>query len=187
LHKGWYDWIMKKNISEAQQENGVSIRVATVSDLPEIVAIYNQAVPTHRSTANTTPVTVEGRTTWFREHEPLKHPIFVAEMDGRIAGWCSLSTYRPGRAALRYTAEISIYIDQSFQQKGIGSKLIQHALDACPRLEIRNIIGVVIDKNEGSTRLLEKLGFQRWGHLPRVLDFNGVECGEFYYGKRIGE
>ena len=26
-------------------------------------------------------------------------------MDGRLAGWCSLSPYRPGPATLRYTAE----------------------------------------------------------------------------------
>ena len=163
------------------------IRVATQADLPGIVAIYNQAVPTHRSTANTTPVTVEGRKAWFMEHDPEKHPIFVAEVDGKLAGWCSLSTYRPGRMALRFTAEMSLYIDSAFHRKGIGSALICHALKACPTLGIKNIVGVVIDQNEGSWKLLEKLGFQRWGYLPRVLDFNGEEFGEFYYGIRVSD
>jgi L-amino acid N-acyltransferase YncA len=163
------------------------IRIATLTDLPGIVAIYNQAVPTHRSTANTTPVTVEGRKTWFLEHDPAKHPIFVAEVDGRIAGWCSLSTYRPGRMALRFTAEMSIYIDNAFHRKGIGSALVRHALEACPRLEIKNIVGVVIDQNDGSRKLFEKMGFQQWGYLPRVLDFDGKEFGEFYYGKRVSD
>ena len=106
-------------------------------------------------------------------------------MNGHVVGWCSLSLYRPGRLALRFTAELSYYIDASFQRQGIGSALIGHALEACPSLEIKNIIAVLIDRNEASRKLLEKLGFQQWGYLPRVLDFDGEECGEFYYGKRV--
>jgi L-amino acid N-acyltransferase YncA len=160
-------------------------RIAKSSDLPAIVAIYNQAVPTHRSTANTTPWTVDGRKKWFEEHEPGRHPIFVADLDGCVIGWCSLSVYRPGRAALRFTAEISYYVDTAHQGQGVGQALIRHALDASPSLGIRNIIAVLLDRNEPSRKLLEKLGFQQWGYLPRVLDFDGEECGEFYYGKRV--
>jgi L-amino acid N-acyltransferase YncA len=163
------------------------IRVAKSEDLPAIVEIYNQAVPTYRSTANTTPVTVEARKKWFQEHEPDRHPIFVAELDGGVIGWCSLSTYRPGRAALRFTAEISYYVDTDHQGQGVGQALIRHAVDASPSLGIKNIIAVLLDRNEPSRKLLEKLGFQQWGYLPRVLDFDGQECGEFYYGKRVVE
>jgi phosphinothricin acetyltransferase len=163
----------------------IAIRVAKWDDLPAIVEIYNQAVPSHRSTANTTPVTVEARKKWFQEHEPHRHPIFVAELNGCVIGWCSLSVYRPGRAALRFTAEISYYVDTAHQGQGVGQALIRHAVDASPALGIKNIIAVLLDRNEPSRKLLEKLGFQQWGYLPRVLDFDGEECGEFYYGKRV--
>ena len=174
-----------KNITPATSAHKVHIRVAVFDDLPYIVEIYNQAVPTHRSTANTTPVTVEGRKTWFQEHEPDRHPIYVAEVDGKVVGWCSLSVYRPGRSALRFTAEISCYVDGNNQQRGVGRELISHALEASASLGIRNIVAVLIDRNEASRKLVEKLGFQQWGYLPRVLDFDGQECGEFYYGKRV--
>jgi L-amino acid N-acyltransferase YncA len=163
----------------------VNIRIADLHDLPAIVEIYNQAVPTHRSTANTTPATVEGRKTWFHEHKPHKHPIYVAEMNGEVIGWCSLSVYRPGRSALRFTAEVSCYVDGNNQGQGVGRDLINHALDAGPSLGIKNVIAVLIDRNEASRKMFEKLGFQQWGYLPRVLDFDGQECGEFYYGKRV--
>lgn len=163
----------------------IRIRVAKIGDLPAIVGIYNQAVPTYRSTANTTPVTVEARKKWFDDHEPDRHPIFVAELDGCVIGWCSLSVYRPGRAALRFTAEISYYVDSAHQGQGVGQALIRHAVEAGPSLGIKNIIAVLLDRNEPSRKLLEKLGFQQWGYLPRVLDFDGQECGEFYYGKRV--
>ena len=163
------------------------IRIATLADLPGIVAIYNQAVPSHRSTANTDPVTLEERKAWFLEHDPARHPIFLAEVGDRVAGWCSLSTYRPGRMALRYTAELSCYVDGAFQSKGIGSALVRHLMEVCQSLEIKNIVAVVIDQNQGSRKLLEKMGFSQWGYLPRVLDFDGEEFGEFYYGKRVAD
>jgi L-amino acid N-acyltransferase YncA len=165
----------------------IQIRVAELKDLPAIVAIYNQAVPTHRSTARTTPVTLEERKAWFIEHDPGGHPIFLAEVNRQIAGWCSLSAYRPGRTALRFTTEISYYLDTAFQGRGIGTTLVSHAVSASPRLGIKNIVAVVIDINEGSRKLLEKLGFVQWGYLPRVVDFNGQEYGEFYFGKRVAE
>jgi len=86
---------------------------------------------------------------------------------------------------LRFTAEISFYIEDTFQRQGIGSALIRFALEACPSLSIKNVIAVLLDRNEASRKLLEKLGFQQWGYLPRVADFDGQECGEFYYGRRV--
>ena len=163
----------------------VNIRIAEIKDLPQIIAIYNQAVPTRRSTANTIPWTIESRTSWFDEHEPDKYPIFVAEVNDRVVGWCSLSVYRPGRFALRFTSEISYYIDSNFQHQGVGSSLISHALNVSPFLNIKNIIAVIIDRNEPSKKLLEKLGFEQWAYLPRVLDFDGQEFGEYYFGIRV--
>lgn len=161
------------------------IRIAQITDLSTIVAIYNQAVPTRRSTANTIPWTVESRTTWFIEHKPDNHPIFVAEVDGQVVGWCSLSVYRPGRLALRFTSEISYYIDSKFQRQGVGQTLLRHAIKTCPTLNIKNVIAVIIDRNEPSRKILEKLGFEQWAYLPRVLDFDGQEFGEYYYGIRV--
>jgi phosphinothricin acetyltransferase len=176
-----------KNITSPTTTQEMHIRIAELADLPAIVSIYNQAVLTHQSTANITPVTVEGRKAWFQEHEAHKYPIFVAEFEGQVVGWCSLSVYRPGRSALRFTAEISCYIDSGSQRHGVGRELVNHAIEASPSLGIKNLIAVLIDRNDASRKLLEKLGFQQWGYLPRVLDFDGQECGEYYYGMRISE
>lgn len=161
------------------------IRIAKPEDLPRIVEIYNHAIPSHRSTADIAPVKTEDREGWFAEHHPEKHPIFVAEVDGSVAGWCSLSAYRPGRMALRFTAEISCYVDQGFQRRGVGTALFAHALAACPKLQIKNIFAILLDRNVASIGMLEKMGFERWGAMPRVADFDGQECGQFYFGKRV--
>jgi len=171
--------------SQIPKETKISICIAELTDLPAIVGIYNQAVPTYQSTANTELVTVEDRKKWFLEHERDKHPIFVAKIGGIIVGWASLSVYRPGRFALRFTKEISFYVDSDYQRQGVGSALLRHIIRVCPSLNIKNIVAVVIDQNIASKSLLENFDFQQWGYLPCVLDFSGNELGEFYLGLRI--
>ena len=83
------------------------IRIATDTDLPAIVEIYNEAVAERFATADLTPVTLERREQWFEEHDPSAFPIYVFDEDGVVRGWCSLSCYRSGREALLGSAEIS--------------------------------------------------------------------------------
>jgi phosphinothricin acetyltransferase len=161
------------------------IRLAQIDDLPAIVDIYNQAILSKQSTGDTQPLRVEDRMTWFAEHRPDEHPIFVADVDGQVAGWCSLSAYRPGRAALRFTAEISYYISYAYHRRGIATTLVEHAVATCPALQIRHIFAIVLEGNEASLKLLEKMGFEKWGYLPRVADFDGREVGQLYYGWHV--
>lgn len=161
------------------------IRLAQIDDLPAIVDIYNQSISSKQSTGDTEPVRVEDRVTWFREHRPDELPIFVAEVEGGVAGWCSLSAYRPGRAALRFTREISYYIASAYHRKGIGTALIEHTMAACPALQIRHLFAIVLETNTASIELLKKMGFERWGYLPRVADFDGNEVGHLYFGRHV--
>lgn len=161
------------------------IRLAQLDDLPAIVDIYNQSIPSKQSTGDTQPLRVEDRRTWFDEHRPDKYPIFVAEVEGHVAGWCSLSAYRPGRAALRFTAEISYYIAPAYHHQGMGTALIGRALAACPGVQIRHLFAIVLENNAASLRLLEKSGFEKWGYMPRVADFDGIEVGHLYYGRHV--
>jgi L-amino acid N-acyltransferase YncA len=161
------------------------IRLAQQRDLPEIVEIYNQAIQTKQSTGDMQPLGVDDRLTWFREHLPEKYPIFVADMESRVVGWCSLSAYRQGRAAFRHTAEISYYIDFVYHRRGIGTALIKHAISVCPALLIRHLFAIVLEGNQASILLLEKMGFEKWGYLPQVADFDGREVGHLYYGRHV--
>jgi phosphinothricin acetyltransferase len=164
----------------------LTIRIAEARDLPAIVEIYNQAVKLRYATADLSPVTVEGRTAWLAEHDPARNPVFVAESDGAVVGWCSISPYRPGRTALRYTAEISYYVHENFRGIGVASRLIEHSIRECPKLGMKTLFAILLDINPASVRILEKFGFQRWGHMPGVADFDGKECGHLYYGLRLG-
>jgi phosphinothricin acetyltransferase len=138
-----------------------------------------------QKTADITPVTAEDRRKWFEDHAPEKYPILVAEEGNAIVGYLTISPYRPGRMALRYTAEVSYFVHFEHHRQGIASKLLGHAIGICPSLKIKNLIAILINNNQRSIRLLEKYGFEKWGHMPKVAEFDGIEVGHLYYGFRI--
>ncbi len=162
-----------------------SIRLAAKTDLAAIVDIYNQAVSLKFATADISSVTLESRQSWFKDHAPEHYPIYVAEYNESVVGWCSLSPYRPGRMALRHTAEISYYIDKRHRGIGVATSLISRAIDNCPRLGLKTLFAIILDKNQSSTKILRKFGFQQWGHMPNIADFDGEECGHLYFGIRL--
>ncbi len=163
----------------------MNIRIANEHDLQQIVEIYNQAVAQSGATADLNPVSLESRLDWFTDHKPDAYPIWVVEESECILGWCSLSVYRPGRMALRQTAEISYYVHEDHRRKGVASALIQHAIEKCPALKIKNLFCLLLDVNAPSIRVLEKFGFVKWGHMPDVAEFDGRTCGHLIYGRKV--
>jgi L-amino acid N-acyltransferase YncA len=163
----------------------VTIRTATIDDLSSIVAIYNEAIEQRFATADLEPVTVNQRSAWFHEHDPASLPIYVAERECAVVAWCSLSAYRPGRAALRRTAEISYYVRAAVRGRGVGTALVQHAIAQAPRLGKHVLFGILLERNAPSIRLLTKCGFELWGRLPDVAVINGELVSHVYYGRSV--
>src|SRR5438067_7418914 len=150
------------------------IRDALESDLPIIVDIYNATVLTRMVTAELEPTTVEARLPWFREHSPDEHPFWVAENDGRVIGWLDFKKFLP-RCAYRSTAEISVYVDQRFRRQGVARGLLEEAIARAPSLGITALVGLIFAHNAPSLKLFERLGFDRWGLLPRIARLDGAE------------
>ena len=161
------------------------IRVASESDLPAIVEIYNQAVEQRFATADLRPVSVDQRRAWFDDHDPSSYPIHVFERDQAVLGWCSFSSYRSGREAVRGTAEISYYVGLESQGQGVGSALVAHAVREAPRLGKRVLFGILLERNHASIRLMEKCGFELWGRLPDVAMIDGELVSHVYYGRKV--
>ena len=163
----------------------MDIRIATIDDLQAITEIYNQAVAEQFCTADLEPVTMSRMQEWFTQHDPDKYPIFIAELDKFICGWCSLSSHRAGRKALASVAEISFYIHTDFRKQGIGKKLIEYTLQQAPQLGFNNLFALLLDVNTNSIEILKKYNFVKWGHLPEIANINGNICGQFIYGKKL--
>jgi phosphinothricin acetyltransferase len=162
----------------------MTIRDATETELPEIVEIYNAAIPGRLATADTEPVSVESRRAWFREHQPERHPLWVAVENGAVVGWLSFQSFY-GRPAYHATAEVSVYVSPNKQRAGIGRALLARAIEQAPQFGLKTLLGFIFGHNEPSLRLFEVFGFQRWGALPRVAELDGVERDLIIVGRRI--
>lgn len=159
----------------------INIRIATISDLEAIVDILNQAINA-RVNGLLKEETVESRTQWFNSFNPNEYPIYIAEKDNKVVGYCYLSPYRSGRQAMKKIAEISYYIDYKYHKQGIASSLIQHAINNCSRLNKNTLLAVLLDINIPSVSILEKFGFKKWGEYPDVIDLDGKICSQLIYG-----
>jgi phosphinothricin acetyltransferase len=160
------------------------IRDATTRDLARIVEIYNAAIPGRRATADTEPVSVESRVPWFESHTPTRHPIWVAEREGRIVGWLSFQPFY-GRPAYAATAEVSVYVATDSQRSGVARAMLARAIDAAPGLGLDTLLGFVFGHNEQSLRLFGAFGFERWGLLPKVARLDGVARDLAILGRRV--
>jgi phosphinothricin acetyltransferase len=144
------------------------IRPATAADLPVITEIYQHAVLHGTATFELTPPDLAEMTRRFKALMDGGFPYFVAELDGRIAGYAYAGPYRP-RPAYRFTVENSIYLDPAIHRRGVGLVLLQRLIDESEARGYRQMIAVIGDSaNAGSIGVHARCGFQMIGTHPDV-------------------
>ena len=104
----------------------MNIRIATIEDSGAIRAVYAPYIDT--------PVTFETALPTIEEFEGRvagilpEYPYLVCEKDGRIIGYAYACRHRE-RAAYRWNAELSVYLDGAFVAKGLGRRLYGALID----------------------------------------------------------
>ncbi len=142
------------------------IRIAGPDDLPAINAIYNHYVAISTCTYQVVPSTEQERRQWYDAHDAL-HPITVAEVDGQIVAWGSLSCFHP-RAAYDRTVEDSVYVHHQWQRKGIGRAILADLISRARELGHHTVIGIISGDQIASVEIHRALGFQEAGYLKEV-------------------
>jgi L-amino acid N-acyltransferase YncA len=142
------------------------IRKADIEDLKFVLEIYNEAVLNTVATFDTEPRTMEQQKTWF-EHHGDRHPLLVAEDDGEVVGWASLSAWSD-RRAYDDTVEISLYVRAENRGRGVGKALMQAVVEAGKAAGLHSIIARIAGGNEASIRLHRSAGFQDIGVMREV-------------------
>ncbi len=92
---------------------------------------------------------------WFQEHSPNRHPLWVLEIDGKLAGWLSFQSFL-SRCAYRGTAEVSVYVHPEFRRRGVGRALLEQAIVRSPALEITALAGLILGHNAASLQLFRR-------------------------------
>jgi phosphinothricin acetyltransferase len=142
------------------------IRRATTADLPAITAIYNDAIINSTATFDTDPKSLDDRAAWLASHGE-RYPVLVAELDGEVVGWSSLSRWSD-RRAYDGTAETTFYVSAQHRGRGIGRVLKAAIIDEARRLGFHSLIARVAEGSDASLHLNECFGFRRVGTLKEV-------------------
>jgi phosphinothricin acetyltransferase len=150
----------------------VHIRTARLTDAEAIRGIYNRAILTV-ATFDLEPRSLEEQQQWLAMRSGA-HLVLVADAGGSLAGFASLSPYRD-RPAYRTTVENSVYVDESFQGKGVGKQLMSELVDSAREHGFHSVIARIVSSNAASIALHRAVGFEnrRRREGSRVANWDG--------------
>src|SRR3954453_17796996 len=98
------------------------VRESRDSDVRAIHEIYSPYVVKGFATFEETPPTIDELRNRRDTMRAMLMPHLVAELDGRVVGYCYAGPYRV-RPAYRFTVENSVYLAEGFGGRGIGTAL----------------------------------------------------------------
>jgi len=104
---------------------------------------------------------------WLAERRAAGLPVFVAEVDGQVAGYVSYGPFRP-HPGYRHTVEHSVYVAPAFRGRGIASTLMRALVAHARRQDLHVMMAGICSTNTGSIALHERLGFEVVAVLPEV-------------------
>ena len=139
----------------------MEIRLATLGDAEAIRQIYNLEVTTSTVTFDLVPRTLDQQEEWLAKRSGA-HAVLVAEEEGEILGFASLSPYRD-RAAYSTTVEDSIYIARPHQGRGVGKQLLGALVEVARQHGFHAMMARIVGGHEASIALHSAVGFTTVG------------------------
>jgi len=103
----------------------------------------------------------------------LQQPRIVAISDDQLVGWAALSPVST-RECYSGVAEVSVYVHQQHQRKGIGRMLLLQLITESEQNGIWSLLSVIHEENRASIHLHEQCGFRYIGYRERIAQLNGV-------------
>jgi L-amino acid N-acyltransferase YncA len=135
-------------------------------DAAACAAIYEPYVLTTAVSFEDRPPDVAQMTERIARYQAT-HQWIVAEDAGDVAGYAYACPHRD-RAAYRWTTEVSVYVGQAHQRRGIGRALYDELLPALRTQGFYVACAGVTLPNEASVALHESLGFTPVGVFRRI-------------------
>ena len=142
------------------------IRAAAQKDAQAICGIYNHYVKNTVISFEEQPVSIHEMEERIRE-TTANFPWLVWEEAGEILGYAYVNKYRD-RSAYRYSAEISIYLKNGQEGKGLGTFLMERLIDETRNSGIHALIAGITLPNKRSVAIHEKFDFEKIAHFREV-------------------
>lgn len=158
------------------------LRFATGGDVPALLAVYEQYIPT----AVTFEYVLPSQEEFLRRVESISevYPYLVLEGEGAVLGYAYAHRIAE-RAAYGWGAELSIYLRREVSGQGIGRGLYQTLIELLRLQGVRTVYGLVSSPNPASERLHQAIGFQQVGVQHRAGYKNGRWIDLLWFEKAI--
>lgn len=175
----------------------LGVRPAIAADVTAITRIYNESLADPESqsgdagvrvggrlvgTSRLLPLPDEGLSQWMVAHRNNGRPLWVAHAGGEPVGWLSLLGFSD-RPACTYAGEVAVYIARAWRGRGVGRKLVEHALHEAPRWNIDRLMAFIWHDNAASQGLFRAHGFSAWGSLPGIVWAEGRSRDMLIFGR----
>lgn len=138
------------------------IREMKLSDWERVAEIYTQGLGKGISTFNTKCPSYED---WDNGH--VKEHRYVYVSDEKVVGWIAI-TPSSSRCAYKGCAEVSIYIDEAYQGKGIGTELLKKVCEETEKAGYWSLLSTIFSINKASIALHKKCGFREIGYREKI-------------------
>lgn len=139
----------------------MEIRLARLDDAEAIRQIYNREVSTSTVTFDLVPRSLDQQRTWLGARSGA-HAVIVAEDEGEVVGFASLSPFRD-RPAYNSTVEDSIYVRSDQRGRQVGHRLLEELLSLAAQHGFHTVIARIVGGHEASIGLHRRLGFSEIG------------------------
>ena len=145
------------------------IRKVKEEDAEAIAGIYNYYIENTVITFEEIPLSIteiKGRIHKISS----KYPYLIREDNGEITGFAYVNTWRE-RSAYRHSAEVSVYLKNGRQGKGLGKELLKSLLEEVHKTDVYSIHALVAGialPNNGSVGIFEYFGFRKIGQFNEI-------------------
>ena len=145
------------------------IRPYAPIDWPEVARIYSEGIATGMATFETTPKSQEK---WEQESVP-DTAVVAEDEQGNTEGWAILWPVSD-RCAYAGVAEVSVYVGNDSQGRGVGKLLLNELVTRSENNGIWTLQAGIFEENTASVKLHEKCGFRTIGIRERLGALHGA-------------
>lgn len=148
-------------------------------DEARVLEIFQQGVNGGMATFETTVPTAEA---WNMDY--FNDCRWVLENEtNEVVGWCALKPVSK-REVYKGVAEVSIYFDNEYQGKGLGSVLLKKLILDSENHGFWTLQANIFSENEASLRFHQKNGFRMVGVRKKIGKLNGEWKGVIMLERR---
>ena len=146
----------------------VSVRPLAEEDWDDVRRVYAEGIATGHATFETeVPERDALEAAWLPEHR------WVAEVDGRVAGW-AVAKPVSARPVYAGVAETSVYVGDGFRGRGVGKALIHRQVTAADAGGLWTLQTSIFPENRASLNLHHSAGFRTLAVRERIGRHHGV-------------